>query len=1174
MLSMESVSTLSLFYRLSMASPVNFVERTVFMSITRCKSIRLLPVFFLLLFASFLCGQSTESIILETPDLQVTLTQGAVTGIVNKLTGESYVDSAAVCDGVGLLHTGTMSITADNAAQTLVRMRGDTVAFSLVSALGDTFSTFARADQQTGEILLWQRGQIKSFGGVYGARMGFTNFDLGAGRLVMPVEGGICIDAGSSVSEYSWEYLTTWESQLVIFEGGNGSLGMWFADSLFAAKRLSLKRSGDEPGLFWEVHNPGDFYRRSTIRTPVLHLKAFAGNWRAPAARYRQWMDAHMHPQKIVEKPAWIDSIGCVVIYRNIDQLAMLDSLAKWLDPRPLIYAPDWRRDGYDVNYPDYTPRDGAKIFVDYAHARGFRVMLHVNPFGVAPYNPMYERFKAYQLVNPFTGDPYGWRWNTGQAVRHAFINPASTELQDMFIDKMRQVMETLNMDAVHLDVDFAAFNSDHGILNGENPAQGNRTFNRRLAEALPAIVWGGENLTEVNLYRDTFAQRWRTKTAAWQPHPISTFLYSRYTLPVGYLGFVNPDNDPDLYMDYMNCYERWGVLPTLGIASVDDLLGPRTQELIHLADLWGRLGLRPDFDSEWDEATVFRFKGRHGERAEYRKTAYGSNFIVDGDSLYRKISGVNRVSTSGSIAGWFSYNADEIFGLSPDAVYWLDDEPRDLQVPHVHDLSADVLASHVSLSTQGGHISLRDGATTGRIDLLDRMAEATTAIRKNGEILPLGDGAFVLPADITLGGVAKRGLETHPPYENGPGDVLITWSLALPDSPYVRLSFFAGMDEGAKETDGVMFFVEVDGEQIFSVHVIEKVWRHFEVDLSQWRGRTISLTIGNSPGPPGSTTWWDWARWGEVRVLTSGARSFRARLYFTDDADIYGGEVVGRDGALYEISGKLPAELVYVAGQQQATLPFHILQHYQGNFGVQFGDLYFHGKSQWGSGALQNVSCGGVSKQAINAHPPGKGSTVIQQTLTLPSVTPLTLSGSYGIADGAATTGVNFAVYVNGRLEMNRTTTETRWNDFAVDLSPFAGRGVLIEFVVSPGADNYYDWANWAELLVSHGPVNAASNAASAPTSFRLSQPRPNPFNSQVTLTLRSPHKGVAEWRVVNIIGQQLFSDKVVFTEAGERTLRWNGVNESGAAVGSGIYFVNVSFGERRWLRKVLLIK
>ncbi len=1130
---------------------------------------------FLLFFTNVLWGQSLESVTLETPALKVTLTQGAVTGLVNKLTDESYVDSSAVGKGAGLLHIGNLSIVADNAAQTLVRMQDDTVIVSLVSALSDTFSTFAYADSQSGEILLWQRGGIKLLGGVYGARMGFTDFDLTAGRLVMPVEGGICIDADAAVLNYDWDYLLNWESQLVVFEGARGSVGMWFADSSLAAKRLSLERSGDNLGLFIETHNPGDFKQWSNIRTPVLHLKAYDDDWRAPAEEYRQWLEAHLQPQKIAEKPAWVDSIGSVVIYRNIDELAMLDSLAQWLNPRQtLIYAPDWRQDGYDVNYPDYTPRDDAELFVDYAHDLGFRVMLHVNPFGIAPYNPMYEQFKAYQFTNPFTGELIGWRWNTDQAVRHAFINPASVELQDMFIDKMRQAREMLNMDALHLDVDFAAWNSDHAVLNGDNPAQGNRTFHRRLAEALPGIVFGGENLTEVNLYRDTFAQRWRTKTANWRPHPISTFLYHRYTLPVGYLGFVNPDNDPDLYMDYMKCYERWGALPTLSIAHVEDLLGPRMQELILLADVWGRLGLRPDFESEWDEATVFRFKGRNGERAEYRKTSYGTNFIVDGDSLYRKISGVNRVSTRGAIDGWFSYNAEEIFGLHPDAVYWLDDEPRDLQAPHLHDLSADVLASHVSLSTQGGHISLRDGATAGRIDLLDRMDEATTAIRKNGEIRPLGDGAYVLPGDITLGGVAKRGLETHPPYENGPGDVLITWSLALPDSPHVRLSFFAGMDEGAEKTDGVMFFVEVNDEQIFSVHVIEKVWRHFEVDLSEWRGQTISLTIGNSPGPPGSTTWWDWARWGEVVLLTSGARPFQARLYLSADADIYGGEVIGRDGGLYEISGELPTELVYVAGQEEAKLPFSILQHYEGNFGVKFGGLYFHGKSQWGSGALQNISCGGVSKRAINAHPPGKGSTIIQQTLTLPPETPLTLSGSYGIADGAATTGVNFAVYVNGRLELNRTTTETRWNTFAVDLSPFAGQGVLIEFVVSPGADNYYDWANWAELLISQGPVNDVASAASAPTSFHLSQPRPNPFNSQVTLTLRSPHKGVGEWQVVNILGRQLYSEKVVFSEAGEKTLRWNGVDRNGVVVGSGIYFVNVSFGERRWVRKVLLMK
>ncbi len=395
-----------------------------------------------------------------------------------------------------------------------------------------------------------------------------------------------------------------------------------------------------------------------------------------------------------------------------------------------------------------------------------------------------------------------------------------------------------------------------------------------------------------------------------------------------------------------------------------------------------------------------------------------------------------------------------------------------------------------------------------------------------------------------------------------------------MPDSPHVRLSFFAGMDEGAEETDGVMFFVEVDGEQIFSVHVIEKVWKHFEVDLSQWRGRNISLTIGNNPGPPGSNTWWDWARWGEVELLTTGARAYQTILSISDDVEIYGGEIEGHNGSLYNISGELPTELVYVVKNEQAALPFNIFGNYEGNFGVKFGSLYFQGKSQYGSGSIHEVSCGGVSKQAINAHPQAKGSTLIQQTITLPAETPLTLSGSYGIGDGAASTGVNFAVYVNGKQQMNRTTTETRWHSFNIDLSPFAGHAVLIEFIVSPGADNYYDWANWADLMVSSEPINYVDNTSPVPGTFHLSQPWPNPFNSQVTFLFRTPRQGIAHWHVVDALGRVVYSEKIDFAGAGEKTLRWNGINQRGAPVGSGIYFMTISFDDRRWVRKVLLLK
>ncbi|NIA29418.1 MAG: T9SS type A sorting domain-containing protein [Actinobacteria bacterium] len=1139
--------------------------------IAKKRSILVLFIFFTGL--SF--GQTNDTAIVETGDLQVIFTRGAITGIVNKLTGESYIDSSAAGDAVGLLHIGNKSIMGNNAYKTNVGFRNDTTIISLVSALGDSFSTFVLGEQQSGQVLVWQKGQLKSGGGVYGARLGFAGFDLLAGKLVLPLRGGVAINDNSGLLEGYWDYLTNWESQLAVFEGMSGSLGIWFEDSLFCAKRLVLKGDGHRMKLFLETHNQGNFSQRSEIHTPVIHLKAFSGDWRGPAKEYRDWMDAHLRQQKISEKPAWIDSIGCMVIYHTIQSTEILDSLAQWLNPQQvLIYVPDWRLSGYDVNYPDYTPKPKAAAFVKYAHKLGFFVMLHVNPFGIAPYNPLYQQFKKYQLDNPFSGHLSGWRWNTDQKVRHAFINPASVELQDMYIDKMKEVAETLKMDALHLDVDFTAWNSDNSVLNGENPAQGNRTFHQRLAEALPGIVLGGENLTEVNSYRDSFAQRWKMDVVNWTPHPISTFLYSKYTLPVGYLGFVNPDSDPDQYADFMQCYERWGVLPTLSVNSVDDLPGPRTQELIRIADAWARLGLRADFESNWDDETLFRFRGRNGEIAAYRRTPYGTTFVVDGDSLYRKVTGVNRLRTTRSIPGWYAYNENEIFGLHPDGIYWLDDQPADLQFPHLHNLPANIVVDNVSLSMQGGHFSLGNIRKSGVIDLVEKLPQAETAIRFQGEIRGIGDGAYVRPEIITLAGVTKNGIAAHPPYINGPGDVLITYSLTLPDSALIQLSFAAGIDEGALNSDGIDFFVEINGKKIQTTHITEKTWRTLTIDLSSWRGQTIFLTLGNDPGPPGSTTNYDWARWGDVKISTAYNAPFTAQLFLPFSADISGGAVRDLGSGLYEIKSTLAAELIFAKKTPTISTPYKILRDFDGQIGTNHNGLYLLNNRPWGAGNIRMVSCGGISKNAMNGHPPSKGSTVIQKVLCLPDQTPLKLSGSYGIADGSLSSGVFFSVYANGQEKLARFMQDIKWVDFEIDLTPFAGKSILLEFITSPGKDNYWDWANWADLEVSRGFVRDIFDNSLLPRSFHLSRPYPNPFNNEVAMLLETPQEGSGEFTVYNIMGQKVFSRTIASPSAGILTVHWNGAGLYNAPVSSGIYFMHVSFGEKSWVRKTLLLR
>ena len=106
-------------------------------------------------------------------------------------------------------------------------------------------------------------------------------------------------------------------------------------------------------------------------------------------------------------------------------------------------------------------------------------------------------------------------------------------------------------MDAFHLDISHAVINDANGLIEGLTAAQGNAQIHLELAEAMPGVVFSGEGLHEVTFFRESFVQRW--KVSPWhggpsaKPHPISSFLFSPYTLLYGHLGIPNPDSGPSV---------------------------------------------------------------------------------------------------------------------------------------------------------------------------------------------------------------------------------------------------------------------------------------------------------------------------------------------------------------------------------------------------------------------------------------------------------------------------------------------------------------------------------------------------------------------------------------------------------------------------------------------------
>jgi len=104
----------------------------------------------------------------------------------------------------------------------------------------------------------------------------------------------------------------------------------------------------------------------------------------------------------------------------------------------------------------------------------------------------------------------------------------------------------------------------------------------------------------------------------------------------------------------------------------------------------------------------------------------------------------------------------------------------------------------------------------------------------------------------------------------------------------------------------------------------------------------------------------------------------------------------------------------------------------------------------------------------------------------------------------------------------------------------------------------------------------NRSEAHAPAPESLRadieLTPFHPNPFNSTTTAQMSTVTPVAADLTVVNLLGQTILR-KTLPAMSG-LTVTWDGVDQSGRAVASGIYFVRVAAAGQAVTRKVVLLK
>ena len=180
---------------------------------------------------------------------------------------------------------------------------------------------------------------------------------------------------------------------MVLVQMAQGGFLVWARDPDLRYKTLVLDHRNGRYTLRFQTENQAPFTDLRTAASVEWHIRAYKGDWRTGAAMYRDWLYATATAAPLERQPpGWARDIRFLAIVGM--ETAVIEALAAKVDPgQTLLYVPNWRRDPYDMNYPDYTADARFAAFVEAAHRWGSGDAARTT--SVAIPHPLYERFKA-----------------------------------------------------------------------------------------------------------------------------------------------------------------------------------------------------------------------------------------------------------------------------------------------------------------------------------------------------------------------------------------------------------------------------------------------------------------------------------------------------------------------------------------------------------------------------------------------------------------------------------------------------------------------------------------------------------------------------------------------------------------------------------------------------------
>lgn len=149
-------------------------------------------------------------------------------------------------------------------------------------------------------------------------------------------------------------------------------------------------------------------------------------------------------------------------------------------------------------------------------------------------------------------------------------------------------------------------------------------------------------------------------------------------------------------------------------------------------------------------------------------------------------------------------------------------------------------------------------------------------------------------------------------------------------------------------------------------------------------------------------------------------------------------------------------------------------------------------------------------------------------------------------------------------------------WEMYHFDLANYAGSCIQIKFHFA--STNSQGKGMFVDHFICYGSppsVGAADiSIAELPEKPMLINNYPNPFNPETTINFALSQKSNVALRVYDITGKLVKTLIEKETEAGYHSVSWDGTNESGKAVNSGLYLYRLDAGEYTDAHQMILLK